>query len=964
MKAWTIAICCVLGVLPSLLGQVANDDFYTTPMGSTLTVAAPGVLANDTYNGGVVATLVTGPANGTLTLNPDGSFTYKPTNNFTGVDTYVYLVKKGTQASATATVIIMVLAPGEAFYDNFARPTGTNTTIFPWAMASGAQVAGKWGITNNLMIGNGPNTNYSYAYYTNSWVNYSVQAQIRFSADNAASAGLIGRLVTASGAHYSLWVYPENSPESFASGNGTPMMYMFKYQNWTWPYTQMGSPVTLTGVGVGWHTVKLAFQGNTVSAYFDGSRVMSVTDNGTIDGNAAYTRGGIGMTLWTLPPAAYALSVDNVVVSSATNCIGNSDGFSAPTNGALRVAAPGVLANDSGGGPLTALLISGPARGNFNLTNNGGFSYTPTNGFSGADRFSYACTDGQTTSAVTTVTLTVTNSALANDDAFIAASNTTLWVAQPGVLANDQGGAAPLAVLLAGGPTDGTLTLTNNGGFSYTPANGFIGTDSFTYRCTDGQSTSAVAVVTLTVIPPLAAKNDFYSTGQGAALTVPAPGVLLNDISTNSALTASLVGSPAHGNLNWGGDGSFVYTPETNFTGLDAFTYRANSGAMTSGVATVDIMITPPGGLFYDNFARPAGSGSLFPWVQQSGAWSLTNNNLVGTSAFGSYGYLYYNNASWTDYSVQAQFRFSSTNAWGGAIGGRLNPNNGAHYAVWVYPEGSPWGPQNGIPAGVATLQIIKYETWLAYTTQSLVRLTGVGTNWHNVKLAFQGTNLFAYFDNLLVTNLTDTGSFDGQPAITNGGISLDLWTASPTAFTLSVSNVAVAPLVLNDSYSVKENTTLIVTKPGVLSNDTDIYGTNLTAALVSGPTNGTLNLSTNGGFTYTPAANFSGTDHFAVQASDKQNQLGISQVTINVIPVVAAPAPVILSIGLSNQMVTITWSSVAGATYGVQYATNLFSSIWNSLSSNVTATGPTTSESNVIGNAPRQFYRVSLPGP
>lgn len=958
-----LLMCWVMAFPPSVRAQVPKNDFYTTTAGTTLSVNSPGILAND-GGGGLTAVLVSGPTNGTLSLNSNGSFSYTPATNFTGVDCFTYQAKSGPQLSSPTIVVIMVLAPGGLFYDNFNRSPSTNSPIFPWLIATGSQLEGNWGITNGLMIGTGPDTNYSVAYYpSNSWTDYSVQARVRFSADNAASAGILGRVTTASGSHYSLWLYPENSPEFLASGNGTAVLRMFKYQNWAWPYTAMGNPVTLPAVGAGWHTVKMSFQGKNISAWFDGNLVMTINDNGSIDGTAAYTKGGIGLNLWTLPPANYAFSVDNVIVTTTTNSTANPDAYSAPTNAPLSVAAPGVLANDTGNGPLSVLLAGGPTNGSLTLSNNGGFVYTPANGYLGPDHFTYRCTDGVTTSAVAMVTLTVNRSPLANNDAYLAASNTVLTVSAPGILANDPGGQGTLTAILATAPADGVLVLTNNGGFSYTPTNGFTGTDSFTYRCTDGQSTSGVAIVSLSVIPPIIANNDLYTVTAGTALTVTAPGILTNDLSINSNLTAVLAGGPAFGSLSWGGDGSFRYTPSTNFTGMDGFTYRAVNSTATSGVATAAIMVTPPGGLFDDSFARPAGAGSIFPWAIELGTWGITNNQFTGSSALNNYGYAYYNNPNWTDYSVQMRFRYSSSNAWGGALGGRLNPNNGAHYAAWVYPEGSPWGPQNGAPAGVAELQIIKYENWTAYTAQNLVPLAGVGTNWHTVKLAFQGGNIFAYFDGNLITNLSDNGTVDGQPAFASGGISIDLWTGS-TAYTLSASNVVVTPLVINDSYSVNENTPLTVTNPGVLSYDFDVYGTNLTAAVVSGPTNGTLNLNTNGGFLYTPATNFAGTDGFTVQANDRLNHLGTSQVSIAVLPVASASAPMILSYGLTNQVFSVTWSSVNGDTYELQYATNLSKSGWNAVLPDVKASGPTTTETNAVGVAPQEFFRVGLIGP
>ena len=381
------------------------------------------------------------------------------------------------------------------------------------------------------------------------------------------------------------------------------------------------------------------------------------------------------------------------------------------------------------------------------------------------------------------------------------------------------------------------------------------------------------------LLPPVV-NDGFYQMTQGDTLAVPAPGVLRN----GTGAAAALASGPVNGTLVFNTNGSFTYTPTNNYTGMDGFTYEAIDGSLTSAVATARIMITTPAQLFYDNFARTAGSNSIFPWVNQMGSWSVTNKLLQGSCALDNYGYAYFN-TNWTDYSVQAQIRYPSTSVWGGAIGGRLNPTTGAHYDVWILPENSPWGPDNGVPSGVPTLQILKYSDWFDYAAENLVRLPAVGTNWHNVKVAFLGSNVFAYFDGNLITNLVDNGTFDGQPALMNGGITAEVYAATPTAYTMSFSNFIVAPVLLNPSYSTKENTVLTVPKPGVLTNDLDVYGTNLIATLISGPANGMLNLSTNGGFTYTPVTNFSGIDGFVFRLSDKQNVLGVATAIITVTP-------------------------------------------------------------------------------
>jgi hypothetical protein len=89
---------------------VANDDSYSTTQGTALTVAAPGVLGNDTdtENDPLTAHLVTGASSGTLTLNADGSFSYTPNAGFFGSDSFTYKANDGYSNSNTATVSIDV----------------------------------------------------------------------------------------------------------------------------------------------------------------------------------------------------------------------------------------------------------------------------------------------------------------------------------------------------------------------------------------------------------------------------------------------------------------------------------------------------------------------------------------------------------------------------------------------------------------------------------------------------------------------------------------------------------------------------------------------------------------------------------------------------------------------------------------------------------------------------------------
>src|SRR4029450_7734354 len=143
---------------------------------------------------------------------------------------------------------------------------------------------------------------------------------------------------------------------------------------------------------------------------------------------------------------------------------------------------------------------------------------------------------------------------VAVNDSYGTSEDTPVTVPAPGVLGNDtdQDG-NPLTALVVTAPAHGTLALNADGSFTYTPNADCNGSDSFTYRASDGTTDSNVATVNLSVVAvndaPVAA-NDSYSTNEDVALTISAPGVLGNDTDLDgNPLTALVVTAPAHGTL-------------------------------------------------------------------------------------------------------------------------------------------------------------------------------------------------------------------------------------------------------------------------------------------------------------------------------------------------------------------------------------------------------------------------------
>jgi VCBS repeat-containing protein len=94
---------------------IAVGDAYTTSVDMPLTVAAPGVLANDSDVDGdsLTAHRDDGPTDGTLTLHIDGSFIYTPTSGFDGVVSFTYHAHDGTTDSNVVTVEIVVSKPSD-----------------------------------------------------------------------------------------------------------------------------------------------------------------------------------------------------------------------------------------------------------------------------------------------------------------------------------------------------------------------------------------------------------------------------------------------------------------------------------------------------------------------------------------------------------------------------------------------------------------------------------------------------------------------------------------------------------------------------------------------------------------------------------------------------------------------------------------------------------------------------------
>jgi len=178
---------------------------------------------------------------------------------------------------------------------------------------------------------------------------------------------------------------------------------------------------------------------------------------------------------------------------------------------------------------------------------------------------------------------------------------------------------------------------------------------------------------------------------------------------------------------------------------------------------------------------------------------------------------------------------------------------------------------------------------------------------------------------------------------------------SATNSFTVTVQAIHNGPVLgVVSNQVVNELTLLTVTNA---ATDNDIPALPLTYMLVNPPAG--AGISTNGIITWTPSqAQAPGSDVITTVVSDGSLSATNSfVVTVNV----TTNDFRILSITITNGVATVTWTSVAGDYYRLQYKDSLTTTNWNSVTPDVQATNQTTSATNVLGDAPQRFYRAML---
>jgi VCBS repeat-containing protein len=532
-ETFTVSLVTIKGAIIAdgvAIGTITNDDGVANraPVGiadsygvgedaPAFFSAANGVLKNDTDADGnpLTATLVTGTTNGTLTLNPDGSFSYVPNANFFGQDSFTYRANDGSLTSDPVTVSINVAPVNDA----------------PVTVADSVNVQEDGVATGNVLLNDtdvegdpltaalveGPkhgtftlNANGTYTYAPNA--NYNGTDSFSYRASDGQSQSGVQVVTINVGAVNDA---PVAAGESFGTAFNTALV-------------KSAADLLANDSDVDGDTLSLVSVGNAVNgAVAMQNGQVTFTPTAGFSGPASYS--------YTVSDGKGGTSIATVEVNVAaapppgnTAPVAQDDVYEVTEDNSLFVrGADGVLANDADaeGNPLTAVLVNGPANGILSLLPNGLFDYTPNENFSGTDSFTYKAHDGALDSEAVTVFINVkpVNDApfSIGDSAFQQEDEQT----QGNVLTNDtDADGDTLTAELVEGVKNGTLTLNANGTFTYAANANFFGTDTFTYRPFDGTTYGDEQIVTIQVFPvndlPETQNDTGFETRIGQAIEI------------------------------------------------------------------------------------------------------------------------------------------------------------------------------------------------------------------------------------------------------------------------------------------------------------------------------------------------------------------------------------------------------------------------------------------------------------
>jgi len=823
--------------------------------------------------------IVTQPTHGTVTINSTtGAYVYKPALNYNGPDSFTFKASDGTLTSNAAKININVTPVNDAprngaWSPNRETPENTPLTSKVVMATDVDSTVLTYSLVSQPTYGTvviQPDGTFTYTPKAN-YIGHD------FFSFRAYDGQLYGNV-----ASMEVFVYPVNDAPVAASASATtpedtPISGVVKatdYDSATSVYTVSSQPA----FGQAWAFDTPAPPTLTYSVVSGPSHgTLAFNTNGTYtytpaanySGSDSFTyRASDGSLFSNIAKVSLTVtSVNDAPVAAAASAITAED---TPISGSVK-------ATDVDSSTLTYSLVSGPSHGTLAFNANGTYTYTPDANYNGSDSFSYRASDGSLFSNNAAVNLTVTpvnDAPTGIDHSYTDPQNATLTVdASAGLLsgANDVDVGDTLTVILGTGPSKGIINLNSDGSFDYTPAAGQLGIDTFTYRIVDSQGATSELLTATIDITSVNEAPVAYAGVITTAEDTPVQGQVSWTDTDSESFTASVVNQPANGFVVMNADGSYVYTPATDFTGIDTFTFKVNDGQADSAIQTVTVNVTPVNDAAVAN-AEVITTAEDTP-IQGQVSWADPDStdftaSVVNQPANGS-----------VEMNADGSFVYTPAKDFNGIDTFTFKVNDGqtdsALQTVTVNVT-----PVDDAPVSAGDTLTTPEDTAIGGTLQatdvdSPTLTYTIVTQPANGSLTVDASGNYVYTPNPNF-NGTDSFTFTANDGTSDSNISSVIITVTP---------VNDAPEIFPSTVSTPEDTPY---NGQVLWNDPD--STNFTVTVVQQPQNGTVVMNNDGSYIYTPNPDYNGPDNFIVVVNDGDANSDPQTITMNVGPVDDAP--------------------------------------------------------------------------
>ncbi|EPW7036068.1 tandem-95 repeat protein [Vibrio parahaemolyticus] len=541
------------------------------------------VLGNDTFEGDdKVVSLDTnnGPANGTVSVNPDGSVTYTPNDNYHGTDSFTYIVTSGgVSESTTVSVDVTPVNDAPVAKDDIAT-TQEDTAVTIDVLPNDSDVDGDKLSIESASV---PKEQGTVEVVDGKLVftpaeNFNGDAEITYTVTDGQLTDEAKVIVTVNpvndaptikvDAVESLTEDAVNTDTVVATltvrDTDTPedQLTVSLENNSNGHFVLVGNEVKLTQAGVdAVNNDELNLKDLTVSASVSDGVNPTASDSDSLVVNRVND----------------APTVENAIADQVLS--EDFDAYTIDLNEVFKDSDSSLEFSVSGNNSIQISIVNGVA------------TITPTADWNGKETITFTAKDPSGESVNQTVDFTVAPVVDIEADSADVVEDTPTII---NVLGNDTFESTDKVVSLdaENGPKNGTVIVNNDGTVTYTPDDNYVGKDTFTYIVTSGgvsESTTVEVNVTPVNDAPVA-KDDIATTQEDTAVTID---VLSNDtdVDGDKLSIQSATVPEAQGKVEIV-DGKLVFTPAENFNGHAEITYTVTDGQLTDE-AKVTVTVNP-----------------------------------------------------------------------------------------------------------------------------------------------------------------------------------------------------------------------------------------------------------------------------------------------------------------------------------------------------------------------------------